>query len=112
MRSLVLLACALVLPGCGPADPREQRIDNIQDQAAAEAQAIADSAGNEATRMRTEADTLAARAGTSTGYDAERLETRVEALRKEAKIVERQAEAKAQAVKDRAKAEVSTLRAQ
>jgi hypothetical protein len=107
-----LLAAASLLAGCGPSDPRAERIENIQDMADAEAHDIEAVAGNEVGNMRMEAETLEQRAEVSNGFDAERLKTRADALRKEAKIVERQAEAQARAVRDRARAEVSTIKAQ
>jgi hypothetical protein len=107
-----IAAAMLLLQGCGPSDPRAERIENIQDMADAEAHDIAAEAGNEVTNMRTEAEQLATQADASNGFDAERLKTRAEALRKEARIVQRKAEAQARAVRDRARAEVSEIKAQ
>lgn len=114
MRSWIAPAAsaALLLTGCGPRSPQEAQIDNIQDKADAEADAIGAAAGNQVERMRAEAGTIANQAQASNGFDAERLDTRADALRKEAEIVQRQADARVRAVKDRARAEISTIRAQ
>jgi hypothetical protein len=107
---VVLAACTV--SACGPSTPTEARIENIQDAADMEAHSIQAESGNEVTNMRSEAESLADQAEASNGFDAERLRTRAEALRKEAKIIERQADAEARAVKDKARAEVSAIRAQ
>jgi hypothetical protein len=109
--SAMMLAAGLVT-GCGPKDPEAQQIDNIQDAADAQADALEAETGNQVDRMRNEASTLADQAKTAASFDAERLNTRAEALRKEAKIVERQGAAKVQAVRDQARSAVSTLKAQ
>jgi len=106
----MVLAAGLVA-GCGPKDPKAQQIDNIQDAAEAQADNLAAEADNQVDRMRNEADTLAGQAKAAGSFDAERLNTRAEALRKEAKIVERQGEAKVQAIRDQARATVSEIKA-
>ena len=110
MRTMVF--AALLLASCGPQTPEQARIDNIQDAADAQADAIRDAAANQAGAMRGEADTIANQAAIANGFDAERLNTRAEALREEARIVKRQADAKVRAVKDRARADVSAIKAQ
>lgn len=102
----------LLLTGCGPQTPEEARIDNIEDAAEVEADAIRSAAGNAAAAMRAEADTIVGQAAIANGFDAERLKTRAEALRKEAGIVERHADAQVRAVNDRARADVSAIKAQ
>jgi outer membrane biogenesis lipoprotein LolB len=114
MRSWIVPAAfaGLLLQGCGPKTPEQAQIDNIQQAASAEAEAIRSAAGNEAAAIRAEADTIAGQAEIANGFDAERLETRAEALRKEARIVERHADAQVRAVRDRARADVSAVKAQ
>ena len=113
MRRWILpMVAATWLAGCGPADPNAARIDNIQDMAEAEADALESDADNQAGKLRAEADWIAAQAGNAHSFDAERLGTRADALRKEAQIVERHGKAKAQAVRDRARAEVSAIKAE
>ena len=113
MRSWIVPAAfiGLLLAGCGPQTPEQARIDNIQQAAEAEADEIKSASGNEAAAIRDEADTIASQAEIANSFDAERLETRAEALRKEAKIVERHADAQVRAVRDRARADVSALKA-
>jgi len=114
MRSRIVPAAffGLLLAACGPKTPEQAQIDDIQQAAEAEADAIKSASGNEAAAIRTEADTIAGQAEIANGFDAERLETRAEALRKEARIVERHADARIRAVRDRARADVSALKAQ
>ena len=110
MRSAWVLL--LALSACGPKSPEEAQIENIQDMADSEAHDIRAETGNEVGNMRAEADVLLEQAQSSNGFEAERLKTRAEALRKEAKIVERQGDAQVRAVKDKARAEASAIRAQ
>jgi hypothetical protein len=114
MRSWIVPAAfaGLLLPGCGPKTPEQAQIDNIQQAAEAEADAIKSASGNEAATIRAEADTIAGQAEIANGFEAERLQTRAEALRKEARIVERHADAQVRAVRDRARADVSAVKAQ
>lgn len=102
----------LGLAACGQQDPEAARIDNIQDMADAEARAIRAETGNEVGNMRAAAEALMDRAEGANGFDAERLKTRAEALRKEARIIERQGAAQIRAVKDKARAETSAIKAQ
>lgn len=114
MRSRIVLTAfsGLLLAGCGPKTPEQAQIDNIQHAASAEADTIKSASGNEAAAIRAEADTIAGQAAIANGFEAERLKTRAEALRKEARIVERHADAQVRAVKDRARADVSAVKAQ
>jgi hypothetical protein len=114
MRNWIVLApiFGLLLAGCGPQTPEQAQISNIQQAARNEADAIKSTAGNEAAAMRAEADTIIGQAEIANGFDAQRLKTRAEALRKEARIVERHADAQVRAVNDRARADVSAVKAQ
>jgi ABC-type microcin C transport system permease subunit YejB len=114
MRSWIVpgAAAGLLLQACAPQTPEQARIDNIEDAASAEVDAIESASDNQLARIRAEADTLTQQAETAKGFDAERLKTRAEALRKDASIVERHAEAQARAIRDRARADVSALKAQ
>jgi len=112
MRRWTMAPAALLLASCGPTDPREARIDNIHDLAEAEADAIEDASGNEAGRIRAEAEALEQQAATINGFEAARLQARAEGLREEAQIVARQGKARARAVRDKARADVSAIRAE
>lgn len=110
-----ILPAALLVPSlaaCGPQTPEQAQIANIEDAARAEAETIRSASGNEAAAIRAEADTIAGQAEIANGFEAERLKTRAEALRKEAGIIERHADARVRAVKDRARADVSAIKAQ
>ena len=110
--SPIFISAALLLSACGPATPEEARIENIQDLADAEAHDIEADFGNEINQIKAEAATLTAQAEASNAFDAERLKTRAGALQEEAAIIERQRAARVKAVRDRAQAEVSTIKAQ
>lgn len=114
MRSWIALAVLLgpALSGCGPQSPEQARIDNIEDAAEAEADVIESASKNQIGQIRAEADTLAQQAEIANGFDAERMRARAEALGKDAEIVERHAKAQVQAVRDRARADVSAIKAQ
>ncbi|NIJ21858.1 Skp family chaperone for outer membrane proteins [Sphingomonas naasensis] len=113
MRRITFATLAgLSLVGCGPQTPEQAQIANIQDAARNEADSIRSAASNESAAMRAEADTIVGQAGLANAFDAERLKTRAEALRKEARIVERHADARVRAVNDRARADVSAIKAQ
>ncbi|AQR74316.1 hypothetical protein [Sphingomonas sp. LM7] len=106
------MIAGLLLSGCGPQTPEQAQIANIQNAAEAQADGIESASQNQIAQIRGEADTIAQQAEIANSFDAERLKTRAEALRKEAAIVERHAEAQVRAVRDRARADVSTLKAQ
>jgi hypothetical protein len=106
------LLMGAIVAGCAPQTPEQAQIANIEDAASNVADAIESASQNQVAQIRGQADTIAAQAEIAKGYDAEKLKTRAEALRKEAEIVARQADAKVQAVRDRARADVSALKAQ
>jgi vacuolar-type H+-ATPase subunit H len=106
----MVLAMGLV-SGCGPKDPKAAQIDNIQDAAEAQADNLEADADNQVDQMRSKADSLVNQAKAAGEFDAERLNTQADALRKEARIVERQGAAKAKAIRDQAQAEVSAIKA-
>jgi hypothetical protein len=113
MRLLAITPAAmLLLWACGPTDPREARIDNIEDAADAEADAIEDAADRDVDRLRAEAEALDQQAATINGFEAARLQSRAHGLREEAEIAARQGEARARAVRDRARADASAIRAE
>ncbi|MGK6354520.1 hypothetical protein ACMGDH_04760 [Sphingomonas sp. DT-207] len=113
MRLLAMIpAVMLLLSACGPSDPREARIDNIQDASEAQADGIEDAADQDADRLRAEAEALDQQAATTNGFEAARLQSRAHGLREEAEIAARQGEARARAVRDKARAEVSAIRAE
>lgn len=112
MRIWVVLPAVLLVSACGPGDPREARIDNIEDVAEAQADALEDAAANEAGVLLTDAEMLDAQAATVNGFEAARIKARAHALREEAKLVKQQGEARARAARDKARAEVSAIRAE
>jgi hypothetical protein len=59
--------------------------------------------------MEEQAATLTNQAGTSQGYDSQRINVRADALRKEAELVKDQAQARAKAVRDQGEAQASAV---
>lgn len=110
--TMFLAPLTLALVACSPQTPQEQRAEQIRDQADAQADAIEAEADNQASAMEAEAAGLVNQAGASQSYDAQRLNVRAEALRREAELVQEQAEAKARAVRDQGQAQASALLAQ
>ena len=93
-RFVLMAAAAFALTACGSQSPEQQRAEQLRDQARAEADAIEAAAENQTAQMKVEAEGMLNEASQAGGYDAERLKVRADAIRKEAKLVEQQAEAR------------------
>ncbi len=106
-RFAFVAAAAFAVSACGSQTPQEQRAEQLRDEADAQADAIEAAAENQTAQMQVEAEGLLNQAGQGGGYDAQRLKVRAEAIREEAKLVEKQAEARAKAVRDAGEARAS-----
>jgi ribosomal protein L9 len=101
-RKIMFLALvALPIAGCTSSDPRERQAD-----------AIAAQARNASEALENQAATLAQQADAAGGYNGQVLDTRADALKSESKIVKRQGEARADAIKTQGDADAKQLRAQ
>ncbi|WP_448502596.1 hypothetical protein [Sphingomonas sp.] len=110
--ALTLALPALALAACSEPTPQEQRASQIRAEADAQADALEAEAGNQAAAMEAEAASLANQAGTSQSYDSQRLNVRAEAMKREAELVRKQADARAKAVRDQGQAQASAILAQ
>ena len=106
------LSLGLMLAACSAQTPQEKQADQIEDAADAEADSIQAAARNEAAGMESQAAELIKQAGPDGSFEARRLKVRADALKKEADLIEDQAEARARAIRDEGKAKASALRAQ
>lgn len=106
---LFAAAAAICASACSPQTPQEQQAEQLRDQADAEGDALEAAAQNRTAQMEVEAETLIQQAGQSGGYDAQRLKVRAEAIKDEAKLIEKQAEARAKAIRDAGEAKASAV---
>lgn len=106
---LPMMLGALLLVGACQKSPEDQRADDLRAAARVQAKAVTDQAGSVATAMDKQAADLGGQAKTAGGFTGERLKTRSDALEREADIVKRQGEARAQAIKDTAKAQAESI---
>lgn len=104
---LFAAAAAFCATACSPQTPQEKQAEQLRDQADAEADALEAAADNRTAQMQVEAEALLNQAGQGGGYDAQRLTVRAEAIKEEAKLIEKQAEARAKAVRDAGDARAS-----
>jgi hypothetical protein len=104
-----IVAAALAVSACGAQTPQEQQAAQLREVADAQADAIEAEAGNIVAGMQAEAEKLRQQAGQGGGFEAQRLQVRAEAQEREAKLVKKQAEAKARAIRDAGKARASAL---
>jgi protein involved in sex pheromone biosynthesis len=107
--ALALIPFALALTACGPQSPEAKQADLIRDQADNQADQIEAAASNEVARMEEQAATLSNQAGSSQGFDAQRMNVRADALKREAELVHKQAQARAKAVRDQGQAQASAV---
>jgi hypothetical protein len=102
--SLALVVIALTV-AC-QRTPEQQQTDRLRADAQQRAAAIENQSGAEADRLDQQADVLANQAKQAGGFTGQRLTVRADALTKEAKIVRKQADLKADAVKEAADARI------
>jgi hypothetical protein len=86
--------------------PEQQQADQLRADAQQRGAAIKNRASAEADRLAQEADDLYNQSNRAGGYTGQRLNVRADALAKEAKIVRRQADMQASAIKEAADARI------
>lgn len=109
---LAPLAAMLLLAACHEQTPAEKQADQIRDAADAQAAALQADAGNQAAAMQSQAEELLNQAGQQGGYESEKLKIRAQAMKDEAAVIEKQAAARARAIRDEGRAKASALLAQ
>jgi hypothetical protein len=102
------LGALLVLGACQKS-PEDQRAADLRDAARVQARAVTDQAQAEAGALDKQAKDLDGQGKAAGGFTGERLETRSDALAREADIVKRQGAARARAIEDAAKAQAEAI---
>ena len=107
MRLVRVLPLLVVLAGCQQT-PDQKYAEQVRSDAQQRGAAIENQAEAEAGRLDRQASDLKEQAKQSGGLTGERLSVRADALTKEAKIVRKQADMRAEAVKEAADAQIKT----
>lgn len=105
MRSILALAGLALTPGC-QRTPEQQQADAVRSEANKRAAAIENEADVQAGRMEQQASDLHNQAIQAGGMTGERLGIRAKALDKESKVVRKQADTQADAIKEEADARI------
>ncbi|MBA3668980.1 MAG: hypothetical protein H0W71_02765 [Sphingomonas sp.] len=99
MRTLLALAMIASSAAC-QRTPEQQQADLLRNDAQQRGSAIESQAGTQADRLEQQADALNNESKQAGGLTGERLKVRADALAKEAKIVRKQADMQADAIKE------------
>jgi hypothetical protein len=99
MRPLMVLAMVGLTVAC-QRTPEQQRADQLRSEAQQRGGAIENQADTQADRLQQQADALNNEAERAGGLTGERLKVRADALAKEAKIIRKQADMQADAIKE------------
>lgn len=105
MRLILALAVLALTPGC-QRTPEQQQADVVRSEANKRAAAIENEADVQAGRMEQQASELHNQAIQAGGMTGERLGIRAKALDKESKVVRKQADTQADAIKEEADARI------
>jgi hypothetical protein len=105
MRPLLAIAVFTFTVGC-QRTPEQQQADALRDEAQQRGSAIENQAGNQADRLEQQAEALNNEAKKAGGFTGERLKVRADALTKEAKIIRKQADMQADAIREAADARI------
>ena len=99
MRPLLALAMVVLIVAC-QRTPEQQQADKLRSDAQQRGAAIENQADTQADRLEQEAEALDNEAKQAGGLTGERLRVRADALAKEAKIIRKQADMQADAIKE------------
>src|SRR5438270_12071887 len=105
MRGSLALALIALASAC-QRTPEQQQTDHVRADAQQRGAAIESQADAEADRLGRQADDLYSQSNRAGGYTGQRLKVRADALAKEAKIVRKQADMQASAIKEAADARI------
>lgn len=100
MRQLLLLVIVTLTVGACQRTPEEQQSDQARSDARERGALIENRADREADQLQQQTAELENQANQAGGMTAERLKVRAEALKDEAKIVRKQADKQADAIKE------------
>jgi len=107
MRTCLALIAVAFTAAC-QRTPEQQQADTLRSDARERGAAIENDAEMQANRLQQQANNLEAGAKQAGGYTGQRLQVRADALSKEAKIIRKQADRKAEALKETADAKIKT----
>ena len=107
MRTAFAFAMMLVMVACHRT-PEQQQADKLRSDAQERGAAIENEADSQADRLEQQGNALEADAKQAGGYTGQRLQVRADALSKEAKIIRKQADRKAQAMEETTDAKIKT----
>ena len=107
MRIVLTFATLVLMTACHRT-PEQQEADKLRSDAQERGAAIENEAESEADRLQQQAKTLEAGSKRAGGFTGERLQVRADALSKEAKIIRKQGDMKAEAMKETANAKIKT----
>lgn len=105
LRSLLLAIIAIATPAC-QRTAEQQAADELRNDARQEGASIENQADSEADQLQQQASDLENEANLAGGMTGERLKVRADALNDEAKIVRKQADMQADAIKESADAKI------
>ena len=105
MRPLLAFAILMLSAGC-QRTPEQQQADTLRADAQRRGSVIENQAELEANQLEQQADALNNEANKTGGLTGERFNVRADALAKEARIVRKQADMQADAIKDAADARI------
>ena len=106
MRQLLLLAIVPSAVAACQRTPEQQQSDRARSEARERGALIENQGGSEADQLQQQAAELENQANEAGGMTAERLKIRAQALKDEAKIVRKQADRQADAIKESTDAQV------
>ena len=105
MRSLAVLGIIFLLAAC-QRTPEQQQNDKLREDAQRRGADIENRADTQADRLEAQAQVLEDQAQEAGGFTGQRLKVRADALAKEARIIRKQADMQADAIRQSADAEV------
>ncbi len=105
MRPLLALAMVALTAAC-QRTPEQQQADKLRNDAQERGSAIENQGETQADRLQQQAEALDNEAKQAGGLTGERLKVRADALAKEAKIIRKQADMQADAIKEAADARI------
>lgn len=107
-RSHIVLS-AILLAACTQS-PEQKQATEVEQRADAQADALKRDASLRAGMLENQAGALANEADRAGGFEGQKLDTRADALKQEARIVEQQGDARADAVESQGEATAKAIR--
>ena len=106
MRPLLIFAIVALATAACQRTPEQQQADDVRSNAQQQGASIENLSGEEADRLEQQAAILENEAKRSGGLTGQRLKVRADALKKESKIIRKQGDQQAEAIKESADARI------